>query len=131
MEQTEAMVSNKVMREVWLALLAGEFKPGEGHDNKCDCLFQDVREYTNAYYGKTLRFRYCCLLAEFRKMWPQFFEEVEGWWDSESKMWRLDAIDPEEQLPFMHGRLAEHVSLRHEAAKTKKSIAETRLLRRK
>ena len=114
--------SNKIMRAVWLALLAGEFKPGEGHDDKCDCLFQDVREYTNAYYGKTLRFRFCCLLAEFRKSWPHLFEEVEGWWDSEAKMWRVEPVHPGEQLDSMHGLLAEHVMVRHEAAKTKRSI---------
>ena len=123
--------SMRLERMVWLALLAGQFKPGEGHDDECDCLFQNVQEYSNPYYNKTLRFRYCCLLAEFRKQWPHLFEEIEGWWDSERKMWRNEALDPGEQLKHMPGHLAEHVSVRHEAAVTKEPIAVVKTRRSK
>jgi hypothetical protein len=50
-------------------------------DDKCDCTFQRIGEWGNPYIGKSLQVRLCCIWDELAKDYPQFVQEVDGYWD--------------------------------------------------
>lgn len=43
-------------------------------DDLCDCVYQRMGYWNNPYIGETYEVRFCCIWAEFEKMWPQFFK---------------------------------------------------------
>lgn len=53
----------------------------EQGDDLCDCTFQRIGSWTNPYIARTLRVRFCCLWAELYKIYPQYVQEVLGYYN--------------------------------------------------
>jgi len=51
-------------------------------DDKCDCVFQRIGDWTNPYIGRTLRVRMCCIWSDIYKQYPQFVQEIPGYWNA-------------------------------------------------
>ena len=80
-------------------------------DDLCDCTFQQVREWTNPYLGQTLRIRWCCILAELEKQYPQYFSRVDAFYDhnrdeyiGEPQPW--DSTEMDMPVPLWYRQLA-------------------------
>jgi len=59
------------------------------NDDLCDCANQRISYHFNPYHGVTEESRICCIQAELRKMWPQFFRTTRqepAEWNGESDM---------------------------------------------
>ena len=56
-------------------------------DDLCDCTFQRIGEWTNAYLGKTLRVRMCCIWSELYKQFPQFVQDIDASYDYNTHEW--------------------------------------------
>lgn len=50
-------------------------------DDACDCTFQQVSEWSNPYIAQTLRVRWCCILEELFKMFPQHVTRIDAYYD--------------------------------------------------
>lgn len=50
-------------------------------DDLCDCTFQRIGEWTNPYIARTLRVRFCCIWTELYKQYPQFVQDIPGYYD--------------------------------------------------
>ena len=94
---------------------AAELLPA-GHwlhgDDKCNCVFQRLGEWTNPYIGRTLRVRFCCIWAELHKMFPQFVQEIPAYYDSNRHEWEIgtrewDDPDWDMPLPLWYRQLAQ------------------------
>lgn len=74
------------LREKLSTLLAADMPGLEWRhgDDLCDCTFQRIGEWTNPYIGKTLRVRFCCIWAEFHKLFPDFVQEIPMAYDHNS-----------------------------------------------
>lgn len=59
-------------------------------DDACDCTFQRIGEWTNPYIARTQRIRLCCLFKELAKQYPQFFQEIPAYYDSNRHQWRRE-----------------------------------------
>jgi hypothetical protein len=59
-------------------------------DDLCDCAFQRIGQWTNPYIARTLRVRMCCLYKEMAKQFPQFFQEIPAYYDSNRHAWRRE-----------------------------------------
>ncbi len=69
-------------------------------DDKCDCTFQRIGEWTNPYIGQTLRIRVCCIWEELCNMFPQHVERIDAFYDynrdryvKEPRDWDSDEMD--------------------------------------
>lgn len=62
-------------------------------DDLCDCTFQRIGFWTNPYLGKTLRVRLCCIWAEIYKMFPQFVQDIDAYYDSNTHTWVKEPQD--------------------------------------
>ena len=109
-----------------LAILAGAMAQPGVHwtlgDDKCDCTFQQIGEWTNPYIGQTLRVRLCCIWEELYKMFPQHVERINAFYDynrdryvKEPREWDNTKAD----MPV-------YLWLRQLAKKTGKSLSEIR-----
>ena len=80
-------------------------------DDLCDCTFQRIGQWTNPYLGKTLRVRICCIWAEIYKQYPQFVQEIDGYYDDNRNAFDPDPIpwnSEDEDMPvhLWHRQLA-------------------------
>ena len=85
-------------------------------DDLCDCTFQRIGEWTNPYLDKTLRVRMCCIWAEIYKQYPQFVQEISGYWDENSKEFVTDpqiwnAEDADMPVHLWHRQVANIVGV--------------------
>lgn len=91
-------------------------------DDRCDCTFQRIGEWTNPYLAQTLRVRLCCIWAGIYAQFPQFVQEIPAYYDanrhvyvSEPAAWNSEEMD----MPV-------YLWLRQEAAKSGRSLADVR-----
>lgn len=80
-------------------------------DDLCDCTFQRVGQWTNPYLGKTLRVRLCCIWAELYKQFPQFVQDIDASYDSNTHQWvnepqDWDSEDADMPLPLWYRQIA-------------------------
>lgn len=80
-------------------------------DGLCDCTFQRIGEWTNPYLAKTLRVRLCCIWAELYKQFPQFVQDIDGFYDENRHQWvenpyEWDGEDTPMPVPLWHRQLA-------------------------
>ena len=96
-------------------------------DDLCDCTFQRIGEWTNPYLARTLRVRVCCIEAQLYAQFPQFVQEIPGYYNENAdqfevkpQVWNADHPIPEHiwhrQLAVMEGitleqarAIAEHI----------------------
>ncbi len=62
-------------------------------DDLCDCVFQRIGEWYNAFLGQTLRVRMCCIWGEIYKEYPDFVELIPACFDLNTKEFAPYAID--------------------------------------
>lgn len=80
-------------------------------DDLCNCTFQRIGEWTNPYIARTLRVRICCIWAELYKQYPQYVQEIQGYYDenedrfiTEPQVWNSEDSDMPRHL--WHRQLA-------------------------
>ncbi len=68
-------------------------------DDKCDCLFQRIGEWSNPFLGRTMRVRLCCLWAKIYEQYPEFVQQLpyhepnKGTYTSEVLDWDSEQAD--------------------------------------
>ena len=80
-------------------------------DDLCDCTFQRIGSWSNAYLGRTLRVRMCCIWAELYKAFPQFVQEIPAYYDANRHKWEVvpcdwDSKEVDMPLPIWYRQLA-------------------------
>ncbi len=96
--------------------------PFQHGDDQCNCTFQDVREWTNPYLGRTLRARMCCIYGELFRQFPQFVQDIPAHYDAATHSWVPDPQPWDSEDADM----PEYLWHRHKAALTGKALAEVR-----
>lgn len=106
-----------VMAEV-LMVPEDEWEHG---DDLCDCDFPRHGDWSNPYTGRTQRVRICCLYAELEKLFPQFFQHIDAFYDENSKEYIAGTKDwnGEDDMPV-------HLWYRQLAKRTGMSLPEVR-----
>ena len=81
-------------------------------DDLCDCTFQRIGEWTNAYLGKTLKYRFCCIWAKFAEMFPEYVQDIDASYDYNRHEWvtepqAWDSPDSDMPLYLWYRQLAQ------------------------
>lgn len=123
---TERPLQPGVMRDVLAALSTASLPDVTWilGDDLCDCTFQRIAEWTNPYIARTLRVRLCCIFAELYKQYPQFVQDIPGYYDENRHRFVLEprAWDSEEMA------MPRYLWHRQLASVTGRDVAEIRTL---
>jgi hypothetical protein len=70
-------------------------------DDLCDCTFQRIGEWANPYIARTLRIRFCCVWAELLKDYPDYVQEIPGFWNDNTGRFETEpsAWDADHEMP--------------------------------
>jgi hypothetical protein len=117
------MTQTKLLTNLLAAIIPAEIPGVEWamHDDLCDCTFQRIGEWTNPYIGKTLRVRFCCIWAELHKQYPNFVQELDGFFDHNTHRFVHEVRDWDGDFDMPRA-----IWYRHLASKTGKSLSEVR-----
>ena len=59
-------------------------------DDLCDCTIQNVRNWTNPYIGKTVKFRFCCFINEVvKEKWPHLVQEIDAYYNENEDRYEI------------------------------------------
>ncbi len=110
--------------EAWPLLASGNIPDVHWlpDDDLCDCTFQRIGSWTNPYLGKTLRVRLCCIWGELYKMFPQFVQDIDAYYDSNTHTWITEPQEwdsAEMNMPYA-------IWYRHLAQKQGRSVTDIR-----
>ena len=59
----------------------------QADDDLCDCTYQRIGMWRNPYLAETLIVRVCCIWADLYKQYPQFVQQIPGYWNDETEQW--------------------------------------------
>ena len=78
-------------------------------DDKCDCTFQRIGDWTNPVIGRTLRVRLCCIWAKIYAQYPEFVQEIPAYHNiktneyvNEPQDWNAEDWDMPRYLWYRH-----------------------------
>ncbi len=90
-------------------------------DDECNCVFQRIGDWTNPYIGRTLRVRMCCIWSDLYKQYPQFVQEIPGYWNANEQRFEEEPMEWNGEFD-----MPESIWFRHLAVTTGRDLDDVR-----